>query len=137
MPCRMTSPAQRRIDPVRGAEVARELKSLGVRGPLINAAKRGYITEVKCGMPRCFCPDELGGAGYFAPRTHQWNDWEATFEHFPIAKKDGGRTTPENAVLAHRLCNKLDHCIRNGMSIEKDLARIRKARETAAAARRS
>jgi len=124
------------VDPVRGKEVAMALKSLGVKGPLINAARFGYITELRCGMPKCFCPEELGGASYFAPRTAQWNDWEATFEHSPIAKRDGGRTTPDNAVLAHRLCNKLDHSIRHGLSIEKDLARVRKAQESAAAARR-
>ena len=45
---------------------------------------------------------------------------------------EGGRKTVDNAVLAHRLCNKLDHFIRNGLSIEKDLARVRKAREAAA-----
>ena len=94
-----------------------ELKSLGIKGPLIKAAELGYITEVTCGMPKCFCPEELGGAGYFAPRTNQWNDWEATFEHYPIPKVDGGRRTIDNAVLAHRLCNKLDHSIRNGLSI--------------------
>ena len=31
-----------------------------------------------------------------------------------------------------RLCNKLDHFIRHGLSIEKDLERIRRAREAAA-----
>jgi hypothetical protein len=117
------------LDPARGAEVARKLKSLGVKGTLIKAAELGYITQVTCGMPKCFCPEELGGAGYFAPRTHQWNDWEATFEHYPIAKVEGGLRTVDNAVLAHRLCNKLDHLIRHGRSIEKDLARVRGARE--------
>jgi hypothetical protein len=33
----------------------------------------------------------------------------------------GGRKAVDNAVLAHRLCNKLDHFIRHGLSIEKDL----------------
>jgi len=112
--------------------VAKRLTDLGVKGILVRAAELGYITEVKCGMPQCFCPEELGGAGYFVPRTNQWNDWEATFEHYPIAKLDGGRRTVDNAVLAHRLCNKLDHFIRHGLSIEKDLERIRSARETAA-----
>ena len=104
---------------------------MGVKGRLIKAAELGYITEVTCGMPKCFCPEELGGAGYFAPRTNQWNDWEATFEHYPIPKVEGGHKTVDNGVLAHRLCNKLDHFIRNGLSIEKDLARVRKAREEA------
>jgi hypothetical protein len=115
------------LDTARGADAARELRSLGVTGTLVKAAELGYITEVRCGMPKCFCPEELGGAGYFAARSEQWNDWEATFEHYPIPKVEGGRRTVDNAVLAHRLCNKLDHCIRNGLSIEKDLARVRNA----------
>ncbi|MEA2486884.1 MAG: hypothetical protein QOF16_538, partial [Actinomycetota bacterium] len=85
--------------------MAKSLRALGVKGPLIKAAELGYITEVKCGMSKCFCPEELGGPGYFPPRTSQWNDWEATFEHYPIPKVEGGRKTPDNAKLAHRLCN--------------------------------
>jgi hypothetical protein len=104
---------------------------LGVKVTLIKAAELGYITDVTCGIPKCFCPE---GAGYFASRTNQWNDWEPTFEHYPIPKLDGGRRTVDNAVLAHRLCNKLDHSLRHGLSIEKDLARVRRAREAAAAA---
>src|SRR3954462_7591754 len=119
-------------DPERGRAAAVKLKTLGGKGKLIETAEEGYITEVACGLPKCFCPEELGGAGYFAPRTNQWNDWEATFEHYPIPKVEGGRKAVDNAVLAHRLCNKLDHFIRKGLSIEKDLARVRKAREDAA-----
>jgi hypothetical protein len=52
----------------------------------------------------------------------------------PIPKRDGGKTTPENTVLAHRLCNKLDYSISSGRSIEKDLAKVAAAREAAAAA---
>lgn len=121
------------LDSARGAEVARKLKALGVKGPLITAAKAGFITEMRCEMPKCFCCEKLGGRGYFVPRTPgQWSDWEPTFEHFPISKLEGGGTTPDNAVLAHRLCNKLDHFIRKGLSIEQDLARVRKACEEAA-----
>ncbi len=120
------------LDPARGAEVAKALKSKRVKGTLIKAAELGYITEMKCGMPTCFCPEELGGATHFEPRTDQWNDWEATFEHYPIPKVEGGKKTVDNAVLAHRLCNKLDHFIRNELSIEKDLERVRNAREAAA-----
>jgi hypothetical protein len=60
------------LDPVRGAEVAKTLRGLGAKGVLIKAAELGYFTEVTCGMPKCFCPEELGGAGYFEPRTHPW-----------------------------------------------------------------
>lgn len=125
----MTKPP---LDPVRGAEAAQKLKVLGVKGILIKAAELGYITDVTCGMPKCFCPEELGGAGYFEPRTHPWTDWEPTLEHFPIPKRERGRKSVENAVLAHRLCNKLDYFISHGLSIEKDLARIEEAREAAA-----
>jgi hypothetical protein len=119
---------------VRGAEAARKLRALGVKGILIKAAELGYITEVTCAMPRCFCPEELGGAGYFERRTHLWTDWEPTHEHFPIPKRDGGQRTLDNTILAHRLCNKLDYFIAQGLSIEKDLARIDAAREAAAEA---
>jgi hypothetical protein len=125
------------LDPVRGAEVARELRAKGVKGILVRAAELGYITEMTCGMPTCFCPEELGGAGHFEPRTHPWTDWEPTHEHFPIPRRDGGQRTLDNTVLAHRLCNKLDHSISQGFSIEKDLARVEAARVAAAAANMS
>jgi hypothetical protein len=107
---------------------------LGVKGILVKAAELGYITEMTCGMPKCFCPEELGGAGHFEPRTHPWTDWEPTHEHFPIPRRDGGQRTLDNTVLAHRLCNKLDYSISKGLSIERDLARVEAAREAAAAA---
>ena len=52
-----------------------------------------------------------------------------TVEHFPVYKKDGGKATVDNAILAHRLCNRLDHSLREGRSHRRDLERIRKARE--------
>ena len=124
------------LDPVRGAAAARKLSALGVKGILIKAAELGYITEVRCWMPKCFCPEELGGAGYFERRTHPWTDWEPTHEHFPIPKRDGGQRTLENTILAHRLCNKLDYFISKGLSIEKDLARVEVARKAAAGGER-
>jgi hypothetical protein len=51
-----------------------------------------------------------------------------------IPQRDGGQRTLDNTILAHRLCNKLDYFISQGLSIEKDLARIEAAREAAAAA---
>jgi hypothetical protein len=62
------------LDPVRVAEAARTLKSLGVKGILITAAELRYITEVTCTMPRCFCPEELGGASHFDPVTAELSD---------------------------------------------------------------
>ena len=84
-------------------------------------------------MPKCFCPEEWGGAGYFEPRpTRSWSYWEPTLKYFPIPKRDGGKATPDNGVLAHRLCNRLDYSISHGRSIEKGLARVEAARKPAA-----
>ncbi len=122
-------------DPERGRAVAARLKELGVKGTLIKAAEQGYITQLACMMPGCFCPEELGGACYFEPVTNDWSDWRSdwmpTLEHFPVSKKEGGKVAVDNAILAHRLCNRLDYSIRVGRSHARDLERIRKAREEA------
>jgi hypothetical protein len=111
--------------------VAKELRRLGVKGILITAAERGYITEVKCGMPKCFCPEELGGPWHFVSVT-EYSDWNPTHEHFPTPKRDGGQRTVENSVLAHRLCNRIHFSETSGRPHTRDLERIRKAREAAA-----
>jgi hypothetical protein len=80
-------------DPERGRAVAAELKKLGVTGVLIQAAEQGYITELACQMPKCFCPEELGGARYFEEVTDELSDWMPTHEHFPRSKREGS-TTP-------------------------------------------
>ena len=102
------------LDPERGRAVAVELKELGVKGILTTAAEQGYITQLACKMPECFCPEELGGASYFEPVTAELNDWMPTHEHFPLSKRDGGHRLVDNAVLAHRLCNRIDYsvCVR-------------------------
>jgi hypothetical protein len=118
-------------DPERGRAAAAKLKALGVKGILIKAAEQGYITQLACKMPECFCPEELGGACYFEPVTREWSDWRSdwmpTLEHFPVAKKEGGKAVVDNAILAHRLCNRLDHSLRVGRSHRRDLDRIRKS----------
>ncbi len=120
-------------DPERGRAAAAKLRALGVKGILIKAAEQGYITQLACKMPECFCPEELGGACYFEPVTNEWSDWRSdwmpTLEHFPVSKKEGGKAAVDNAILAHRLCNRLDHSLRVGRSHGRDLDRIRKARE--------
>ena len=83
-------------DPERGRAVAAELKVLGVKKrELIRAAEQGYITELACKMPKCFCPKELGGASYFAQVTNDWSDWRSdwvpTLEHFPVYRKMAAR----------------------------------------------
>lgn len=130
----MTSPP---LDPARGAEAARKLKSLGARRILIKAAELGYITQVTCKMPECFCPEELGGARHFVPVTPELSDWMPTVEHFPTPQRDGGRESVDNVILAHRLCNRIDYAISSGRSYARDLQRIRKAREAAVGANAS
>ena len=105
---------------------------MGAKRILIKAAELGYITEVMCGMPECFCPQELGGAWHFDRVSAELSDWMPTLEHFPISKREGGRESVDNAVLAHRLCNRIDYSISAGRSHTKDFERIRKAREAAA-----
>ena len=129
MPSRVTRPP---LDPARGADVAKRLRAWGVKGILVRAAELGYITEAKCGMPQCFCPEELGGAWHFESLTDGYSDWNPTHEHFPRSKREGGHRTVDNAVLAHRLCNRIDYSIAVGRSHARDLERIRKAREAAA-----
>ena len=121
------------LDPERGRAVAAELKALGAKKILIRAAEQGYITELACKMPKCFCPEELGGATYFEPVTAALSDWMPTHEHSPVSKQDGGMEAVHNAILAHRLCNRIDYSIRVGRSHKRDLERIRKAREEAIA----
>ena len=84
------------------------MRALGAKAILIKAAEQGYITQLACKMPECFCPEELGGAGYFEPVTDSYSDWSPTHEHHPIPERDGGQRTVENSVLAHRLCNRID-----------------------------
>src|SRR4051794_41949246 len=95
-------------DPERGRAAAAKLKALGVKGILIKAAEQGYITQLACKMPECFCPEALGGACYFEPAATK-RDWIPTHEHFPLSKKDGGRRAEDNPILAHHLCNRLDY----------------------------
>ena len=123
-------------DPERGRAAAVKLKALGVKGILITAAELGYITEVACKMPECFCPEELGGACYFEPITDDLSDWMPTHEHFPRPKREGGHRDVDNTVLAHRLCNRIDYSISVGRPYAKDLARVKAAREGAIRAAR-
>ena len=79
-------------------------------------------------MPECFCPEELGGACYFEPVTAELSDWMPTHEHFPLSKREGGKVAVDNAILAHRLCNRIDHSITVGRSYTSDIKRITTAR---------
>jgi hypothetical protein len=115
-------------DPERGRAVASELKRLGVKGILIKAVEQGFITQLACKMPECFCPEELGGRYYFDPVTAELSDWMPTHEHFPLSKREGGRRTADNAILAHRLCNRIDYSLGVGRGHARDLERVRNSR---------
>jgi len=116
----------KKLDPERGREVAALLKELGVQGILVIAAEQGYITKLSCQMPVCLCPEELGGAGYFDPMPPDLPDWMPTYEHDPTL--DSRHKTVETAILAHRLCNRVDASRRMGRSEAKDLAKVEAAR---------
>jgi hypothetical protein len=73
---------------------------MGIKGILVQAAKLGYITEVKCGMPQCFCPEELGGAWYFESLTDGYSDWNPTHEHFPLSKRAKDLSTTRSLPTA-------------------------------------
>ena len=118
-------------DSERGRAVAAELRTLGAHKVLVKAAEQGYITQLACKMPECFCPEELGGASHFDPVTPELSDWMPTLEHFPLSKREGGKEAVDNAILAHRLCNRIDYSITVGRSYTSDLKRIEKAREDA------
>lgn len=122
-------------DPERGRAVAVELKKLGVKGVLIQAAEQGYITELACQMPECRCPEELGGRRHFEELTDDLSDlkeaWMPTHEHFPRTAREGGHRVVDNALLAHRLCNRIAYSIEIDRPHAKDLAKIEKAREEA------
>ena len=91
-----------------GRRLARELRDVyKVRGILIQAAKAGRITELRCGMPYCFAPDP----NRFDPHGVPLGPWMPTHEHFPLAKRHKGTRDVTNAVLAHRRCNNVGYKI--------------------------
>jgi hypothetical protein len=48
-----------------------------------------------------------------------------------LCRHDPGHRQVDNAILAHRLCNRIDYSISVGRSHARDLEKIRKAREEA------
>jgi hypothetical protein len=100
-----------------------QLEKLGVRGILWQLANDGQIIDIRCEMPQCYCPR---GRACFDPKSPS-SDWSPTPDHYPKLKADGGRLTPDNVRLAHRLCNRRDYgwrmkinaMLRKGMSLEE------------------
>jgi hypothetical protein len=111
-------------DAERGRLAAIKLRALGVRGILVTAAAQGYITQLCCRMPECYCPEELGGACYFEPVGGPLPHWMPTADHYPVIKAEGGQLRANNVRLAHRLCNRVDYSIRIGRPHERDLQTV-------------
>ena len=115
--------------------VADQLRRLAARRELIRAAEQGYITELRCAMPVCFYPDTKPTPGYYpAPNADcegrgqfESNDgqhpWGPSADHFPLLECQGGRLTPENTRLAHKLCNSEDYW-RNPIHVGERARRI-------------
>jgi hypothetical protein len=109
-------------------ETVEKLEALGVRGILRQLARDGQLIEVRCEMPQCYC---FRGRTYFEPSS-TGSKWTPTADHYPRLKMHGGRLTPDNVRLGHRLCNQRDYIWRkkinamlgNRMSLEDIAARL-------------
>jgi hypothetical protein len=88
-----------------GQTATEKIEALGVRGILWQLARDGQIIDVRCEMPQCYC---FRGRSYFEPRSGR-ADWSLTADHYPRLKMHGGRLTPDNVRLAHRVCNQRDY----------------------------
>ena len=84
-------------------------------------AQRGQIIELRCEMPKCYCPK---GRGYFDPTFTPVPDWAPSPDHYPRLRKDGGHLVPWNVRLAHVRCNQLDYAwrVRFNRMLEKGLS---------------
>jgi hypothetical protein len=104
--------------------LADRLQALGTRGVLVQMAQRGQIIELRCEMPKCYCPK---GRGCFEPRSTPLPDWAPSPDHYPRLKADGGQLVPWNVRLSHVLCNREDYgrrmrirrMVEKGMSLEE------------------
>jgi hypothetical protein len=107
-----------------GDALANQLRARGRRGVLVQMAQRGQIIELRCEMPKCYCPR---GRGYFESRSNPLPDWAPSPDHYPRLKADGGHLVPWNVRLSHVLCNREDHgwrmrirrMLEKGMSLEE------------------
>lgn len=86
-------------------------------------------------MPKCYRPDEVGGATHFEPVPESLSDWIPTQDHIQL-KSEGGKLIVDNVRLAHRLCNRIHYNQESGTSANGDLARVEAARTFPAAGER-
>lgn len=92
-----------------GETVVQALESLGAGGILKEIAARGQILEVKCEMPKCYCPK---GRTHFERKEHPPGPWAPSPDHYPTLRKDGGKLAAGNVRLAHVMCNREDYAWR-------------------------
>jgi hypothetical protein len=86
--------------------VVEQLEGKGVkRGILHLMAKDGQLTELRCEMPTCYCPN---GRKHFDNKAQPMHNRSPNPDHSPILKMHGGRLGPDNVRLAHVLCNSRD-----------------------------
>jgi hypothetical protein len=82
------------------------LRELGVRGVLVQMARRGQLIELRCEMPKCYCNK---GRAHFDPKSHPPGRWQPSPDHYPRLKADGGYLDPWNVRLSHVVCNREDY----------------------------
>ncbi len=81
--------------------VDRLREELGVRGVLVQMAKRRQIIELRCEMPSCYCHK---GRGHFDPKSHPPGPWEPSPE--PLSEAQVRWRTPrplERTAVARAL----------------------------------
>jgi hypothetical protein len=88
------------------SSVADQLRSLGVKGVLVQMAERGQLLDLKCEMPQCYHPK---GRGTFDSRKAPDRKWAPSSDHYPTLKSAGGKLRPENVRLSHTWCNNRDY----------------------------
>ena len=91
---------------VATATLLGELKRLQVRGVLKEMVQRGQLIDLRCEMPKCYCPR---GRGFFDPREQSPNDWSLSVDHYPRLRTDGGHRIASNVRIGHVLCNREDY----------------------------
>lgn len=80
-----------------------DLRALRAASELIRAAREGYLTDLRCAMPICHCPD---GRSYFEPcGGSPRKRWIPSADRFPVLGRDGGTYEPDNVRLSHWFCN--------------------------------
>src|ERR671925_628932 len=81
-------------DPERGRAVAAELRRLGAKRILIRAAEQGYITELACKMPECFCPEQPAEKPARKKRAKKPSAWA-------VLKSEGTAAEVAEHLLSH------------------------------------